>query len=348
MDSYGDGWNGNIWHWIDSSGVDTTGTLSSGSYGTAQLCIPAGEQCHLFYVDSTGGWPYEVSWTLTDAAGSTVASGGADYIQHEIGGCPAPPTPAPTQSFCGTVPDGTACGTGTVVQGSCANGVCMGVAMDVSGFETGYDGWATPTVHGDLPFTLASGSTPSYGTGPSSAAVGTGYIHAETSGSGANKVFDLEKTFPAGSKLYGVAFQYHMYGSTVGNAVLESSANGTSWDWLWSKSGDLGNQWLQATVYAVSSSQTMLRYTYTSGSSYTGDFSLDDIRIGDCLTVGCSSSPNLPCMEPGGTCDPATGMCSVYADGTPCGSETTDRFHNTEFAPRCPRQNPSSYFSYNL
>ena len=88
----------------------------------------------------------------------------------------------------------------------------------------------------------------------------------------------------------------------------------------------MGNQWNQATVYALGSGQTMLRFTYTSGGSYTGDFALDDIQIGDCLTVGCSASPSSGCMVPGGTCDPATGRCAVYADGTTCDSETMDNF----------------------
>ena len=134
-------------------------------------------------------------------------------------------------------------------------------------------------------------------------------------------------------ELYGIAFQYHMYGATMGSAVLESSATGTSWASLWSKSGNMGDQWNQATVYALGSGQTMLRFTYTgsswdprSGSSATGDFALDDIQIGDCLTVGCSASPNSACMVPGGTCDPATGRCAAYADGTTCDSETTNNF----------------------
>ena len=230
-----------------------------------------------------------MSWTITDTSGATVVAGGANNVQHQIGPCADPPTPAPTTSFCSGVADGTACGTGTVTQGTCDNGVCKGIAVDTSGFETDYDGWSTPTVHGDLAFTLQTGSTPRYSTGPSSAAVGTGYIHAETSGSGANKIFDLEKSFPVSHELYGIAFQYHMYGSTIGSAVLETSADGTSWDSLWSKAGDLGDQWLQASVYA-GSGQTMVRFTYTSGGSYTGDFALDDIRIGDCLTVGCFKS----------------------------------------------------------
>ena len=93
QDSWGDGWNGNTWHWVDASGGDTTGTLSSGSSGTAQLCA-TGSSCYNFYVDSSGSYTFEVSWSLQDTAGSTVASGGADNIQHQI--CPSGPAPAPS------------------------------------------------------------------------------------------------------------------------------------------------------------------------------------------------------------------------------------------------------------
>ena len=108
---------------------------------------------------------------------------------------------------------------------------------------------------------VATAGTPSTGTGPSQAAVGTGYIHAETSGpANYNADFDLSRTLPAGVTAYGFAFQYHMFGAAMGSAVLETSADGTSWTSLWSKSGEQGNQWLQATAYA-GSGQTMLRYT---------------------------------------------------------------------------------------
>ena len=51
FDSYGDGWNDNMWHWEDSSGVhnSSTGTLESGSSGSDQLCVPVGD-CMKFYV----------------------------------------------------------------------------------------------------------------------------------------------------------------------------------------------------------------------------------------------------------------------------------------------------------
>ena len=100
IDSYGDGWNGDTWHWVDASGGDTTGTLSSGSSGTAQLCF-TGSSCYTLYVDDSGSYSSDSSWTVTDPAGSTVASGSADNTQHQIcpPGSPSPgnsPTPAPT------------------------------------------------------------------------------------------------------------------------------------------------------------------------------------------------------------------------------------------------------------
>ena len=136
----------------------------------------------------------------------------------------------------------------------------MQVATFTSGFETGFDGWATGTT-GRLPFVLGTGSTPSWGTGPGNAAAGSGYVFTETSGSNSNKVFDLEMTVPARHELSGISFQYHMYGAHIGSAVLESSADGTTWTNLWSQSGNLGDQWHQATVQA---SETMLRFTYVS------------------------------------------------------------------------------------
>ena len=197
--------------------------------------------------------------------------------------------------------------------------ITTGTVTDTSSFESDFDGWTTGGM--DDPFLRISGSTPAramgYATGPSAAAVGSYYVYAHADYN-SNDKFDLQKTFPAGQELYGIAFQYHMHGSYMGWGVLESSADGTSWASLWSKSLNLGDQWHQATVYALGSGQTMLRFTYTNSNHYLGDFALDDIQIGDCLTVGCSASPNSACMVPGGSCDPATGRCSAYADGTTC------------------------------
>ena len=136
--------------------------------------------------------------------------------------------------------------------------IITGIVTDTSSFELDYDGWATGSM--DRFFLRGFGSTISINTGPSSAADGSYYVYASGGYSNDGQNFDLQKTFPPGQELYGVAFQYHMYGATMGSAILETSADGTSWVSLWSKSGNMGNQWLQATVYA-GSGQTMLRYT---------------------------------------------------------------------------------------
>ena len=138
--------------------------------------------------------------------------------------------------------------------------IMAGIITGTSSFETDLDGWTTGGM--DQPFLRWAVNTPNPNTGPQGATDGSYYMYAETSGLGRTK-FHLQKGFPEGQELYGVAFQYHMYGSTMGSAILETSADGTSWVSLWSKSGDQGNQWLLATVYA-GSGQTMLRYTCVS------------------------------------------------------------------------------------
>ena len=153
--------------------------------------------------------------------------------------------------------------------------IMTGIVTDTSSFEWDLDGWTTGGM--DRPFTRKSWSTPSYNTGPRNAADGSYYLYAHSE-SNYNQNFDLEKTFPAGQELYGVAFQYHMYGADMGSAVLETSADGTSWASLWSKSGDQGNQWLQATVYA-GGGQTMLRYTCVRAQRAGGVTSCDESQL---------------------------------------------------------------------
>ena len=138
--------------------------------------------------------------------------------------------------------------------------IYTGIANSTSGFESDLDGWTTGATM-DRSFLRNSFEVPKSfrNTGPSVAAVGTYYVFAY-SFQNSNLNFDLEKTLPAGQEPYGIAFQYHMYGADMGSVVLQSSADGTGWLNLWSRSGDQGDQWSQATVYA-DSGQTMLRFT---------------------------------------------------------------------------------------
>ena len=84
-------------------------------------------------------------------------------------------------------------------------------------------------------------------------------MYCETDGNYPNKIFDLERDFGTGGFCGQIVFHYHMYGADIGTVVLEQSTNGNSWNSLWSKSGNKGDTWLQATV-AVGSTQTHLRF----------------------------------------------------------------------------------------
>ena len=63
-------------------------------------------------------------------------------------------------------------------------------------------------------------------TGPGSAFSGTVYAYADASDT--LSTFSLDKTFPTGANVYGIKFQYHMYGAGMGEAKLESSARASS------------------------------------------------------------------------------------------------------------------------
>jgi hypothetical protein len=75
MDSYGDGWNGNNFTLTNSVGVVSfSATLATGSLGTDSVCVP--DDCYTISC-SGGSFASEVSWTLTDASGAVLASGGS-------------------------------------------------------------------------------------------------------------------------------------------------------------------------------------------------------------------------------------------------------------------------------
>ena len=76
VDSYGDGWNGNVFTLTNSVGtVVMSSTLATGLTGIDSACIA--DDCYTISCDG-GAWQGEVSWTLIDdATGNVLASGGA-------------------------------------------------------------------------------------------------------------------------------------------------------------------------------------------------------------------------------------------------------------------------------
>ena len=88
-DSYGDGWNGSN---LVVNGISVT--LSSGSSGSEVICFDSSEGC-IDVTVSQGSWPSEVSWTITNASGQELLSGGAPFTGEfncdvQVSGCTDP------------------------------------------------------------------------------------------------------------------------------------------------------------------------------------------------------------------------------------------------------------------
>jgi len=167
----------------------------------------------------------------------------------------------------------------------------------IEGFE-GAMSWTNTT--GDLlDWAIRSGSTPSGGTGPSSAYSGTNYIYLEASSPNypsktaylVSSVYNLQSYTTA-----DISFRYHMYGATMGSLRLESSTNGgVSWSTFWSISGDQGNSWKSITrsIDHLCGNNVLFRLVGTTGSSYTGDIALDELKV----STGLIAVPQGPSTD---------------------------------------------------
>lgn len=86
-DSFGDGWNGNVWEVVDPA-TDTvvdSGTLENGDTGIDFACLTAG--CYLFRINVEGGiFSAEVGWTVNGADGGSFSGGSNDEVNFIIGG----------------------------------------------------------------------------------------------------------------------------------------------------------------------------------------------------------------------------------------------------------------------
>ena len=93
-------------------------------------------------------------------------------------------------------------------------------------------------------------------------------------------------------------FWYHMYGTTTNKLNVYMKPRSGSMTTLWTKSGDQGNQWLQANVDLVSGVSYRIIFEAVAGTSYTGDIAIDDITLTSC--------PPVPTPSPPPPCSPST------------------------------------------
>ncbi|KAB1154584.1 DUF5011 domain-containing protein [Tenacibaculum aiptasiae] len=154
-------------------------------------------------------------------------------------------------------------------------------------FDSSFGSW-TQSSGDDINWTRRTGSTPSSGTGPSSANNGSHYIYVEASGRNTgypNKraiinspCYDL-----SGLSSASISFKYHMYGATnMGTIDLEvSEDDGVNWTSIWNQSGNKGNSWLTATVSLNDyvGKGIKLRFNRVTGNTWQADIAIDNFQV---------------------------------------------------------------------
>ncbi|WP_109437433.1 M14 family zinc carboxypeptidase [Aquimarina sp. AU119] len=163
-------------------------------------------------------------------------------------------------------------------------------------FETSIGVWINETGDG-IDWTRDSGGTPSSSTGPSAAQDGSFYLYTEASGNSNNKTALLTSPCIDLASLSGVSleFGYHMYGSNMGSMeVLASTDDGVNYTSIWTKSGDAGNTWNQASVdlSVYAGSVIKLQFKGTTGSSFRSDMAIDNLVIRS--SAPDTESPSTP------------------------------------------------------
>ncbi|MFN3243421.1 MAG: S8 family serine peptidase [Planctomycetota bacterium] len=231
--------------------------LNSGNTSTAGGSANTIDSVECVFVDSpaAGNWTVEViaQAIVTDAHVATGATD-ASYALAVLGGT-------------GT-PGGGGGGPGPVI--------------DAASFETGFDSWSNASGD-DLDWTRRSGTTPSVDTGPTAAQEGNTYVYVESSGSGTGyptKTAILDGPTISMSGTEQIVFHYHMYGASMGTLQLQAVSSTGGVTNVWSRTGDQGNSWFQATVDLSSlGGAQQLRFVATTGTSWQSDFAVDNIVI---------------------------------------------------------------------
>jgi hypothetical protein len=163
---------------------------------------------------------------------------------------------------------------------------CLSSFPSFEGFETDFGAWFQNTDDG-MDWTRRSGRTGTSHTGPSAAEEGSIYAYI-------NSFSNFNKTAMLTSACLDIAslskpvlnFKYHMYGATMGSLEVEiSTDDGSTWASVWSKSGDQGDVWKDASInlssYKLGS--LLLRFKGVAGNSYKSDMAIDAVRIRDAI-----------------------------------------------------------------
>jgi hypothetical protein len=158
---------------------------------------------------------------------------------------------------------------------------------DLEGFEAGSYALWQQSNDDDIDWSSGEESTPSGSTGPSGASAGRVYLYTEASSPNyPGKVAKLDSIrLNLEAAVPGLSFDYHMYGAKMGMLAVDVY-DGTWHLDVWSRTGQQHagetNGWTSAhvdlTAYA-GKRDVVLRLRGTTGSGYTSDMAIDNIRL---------------------------------------------------------------------
>lgn len=173
-----------------------------------------------------------------------------------------------------------------VVRESCSNAISN--LPHTESFENTFANWEQSSI-GLLDWALKSGSTPSGGTGPTSASTGSNYAYIEASVNGTGYPFKKALlTSPcidlSNNPIQEFSFDYHMYDSNDSGAslIVELSEDfGITWKELWSTTGNKGNQWLnqKINISSSTSNEVLIRFNGRTGNSWSSDIAIDNLNF---------------------------------------------------------------------
>lgn len=140
----------------------------------------------------------------------------------------------------------------------------------------------------DLDWTVGRGATPTFETGPSGDAEGSGkYLFLETSfqACSVNKNAFLRSACMiytgSSSDDCDFSFEYHLYGSQIGFLSLQLSMDGgNSWSEIWRVAGNQGDSWKKAYVDLPGmAAETLFQMRFVGGGAKgpKGDMALDNL-----------------------------------------------------------------------
>lgn len=157
-DTFGDGWNDNIWEVVDpaTDEVVESGTMEDGETASDIACLEAG--CYIFRINTdTGLFASEIGWTLEGIDGDPISGDGSTQTFFTIGG-------GGTDYGC---TDAAACNYSSLAicdDGNCCYTNCGELVMN-DGFGDGWNGATLQIKRGDeliQEFEFTSGSQITY------------------------------------------------------------------------------------------------------------------------------------------------------------------------------------------